>query len=186
MNRPAGLLLTHGAGGGADHPTLVALEERLDLPVRRIEFPYRRAGRKAPDRMPRLVECIVEEATALADELGVGLERLVLGGRSMGGRACSMAVAEGLPAAGLLLLSYPLHPPGRPERLRTAHLPEVRCPVLVVQGDRDPFGRPDELARQLPAVAGPLEVVLVPGAHDPQRSGDAVVAAVARWVASLG
>jgi uncharacterized protein len=182
----AGVLLTHGAGGGADHPTLVALEAGLGLPARRIEFPYRRAGRRAPDRMPRLVETVRAEAEALAGELGVGVDRLVLGGRSMGGRACSMAVAEGLPAAGLVLLSYPLHPPGKPENLRTEHFGSVTCPVLVVQGDRDPFGRPDELSVHLPYLAGPFELVVLAGAaHDPKGHDDRIVAAVVHWSARL-
>ena len=178
----AGVLVTHGAGGGADHRVLLALEAGLALPVRRFEFPYRRAGRRAPDRMPRLVEAVRQEAAAFAAELGVDVDRLVLGGRSMGGRACSVAVAEGLPAAGLVLLSYPLHPPGRPDRLRVDHFGAVTCPVLVVQGDRDPFGRPDEFAAHLPALGGPVEVVWVAGAHDPKGRDGEVVAAVQRWL----
>jgi predicted alpha/beta-hydrolase family hydrolase len=179
----AGVLLAHGAGGGADHPTLVALEAGLGLAVRRMEFPYRRSGRRAPDRMERLVEAVVEEAASLAGELGVGTDRLVLGGRSMGGRAASMAVAQGLAAAGLVLLSYPLHPPGRPGRARVDHFGRLGCPVLFVNGDRDPFGRPDELEAHLGAVPGPVEVVWLPGAgHDPRGCDGAVVAAVQRWL----
>ena len=186
MTGPAGVLLAHGAGGGADHPVLVALEDGLDVAVRRMEFPYRRAGRRAPDRMPRLVESVVAGASELARSLAVDLDRLVLGGRSLGGRACSVAVAEGLPAAGLVLLSYPLHPPGKPDTLRTAHFGEIRCPVLVVQGERDPFGRPDELARHLPALAGPCTVVTVDGAaHDPKGREADIVAAVQRWLKAL-
>lgn len=180
-----GVLLAHGAGGGADHPTLVALEEQLDRPVRRMEFPYRRAGRRAPDRMPRLVESITSEAITFAAELGTTPQDLVLGGRSMGGRACSMAVAEGLPAAGLVLLSYPLHPPGRPDRLRVEHFGAIECPVLVVQGDKDPFGRPDELDAHLGAITGPVEVVWLTGAgHDPKGRDGEIVAAVQRWLSA--
>ena len=186
MTGPAGALLAHGAGGGADHPTLVALESALDVPVRRMEFPYRRAGRRAPDRMPRLIEAVREEAAAFAAHLGTEPERLVLGGRSMGGRACSMAVAEGLPAAGLVLLSYPLHPPGKADKLRTAHFPDLACPVLVVQGERDPFGRPDELDQHLGAIAGPVDVVVLDRAgHDPKRRDADIVAAVRAWLARL-
>lgn len=186
MTGPAGVLLAHGAGGGAEHPVLVALDRGLDLAVRRMEFPYRRAGRRAPDRMPRLVEAVVAAAQDLARELGVPPDRLVLGGRSMGGRACSLAVAEGLPAAGLVLLSYPLHPPGKPDRLRTAHFGDVGCPVLVVQGDRDPFGPPPELAPHLDALAGPHTVVALHGAgHDPKGREAEIVAAVQRWISAL-
>ena len=182
----AGLLLTHGAGGGASSPVLVALERALDVPVRRMEFPYRRAGRRAPDRMPKLVESIVAEAEGLASDLGTTTDRLVLGGRSLGGRACSVAVAEGLPAAGLVLLSYPLHPPGRPDRLRVEHLGQLTCPVLLVQGDNDPFGRPDEFEAHLASIPGPTEVVWLEGAgHDPKRSEPAIVAAVQRWLSAV-
>jgi predicted alpha/beta-hydrolase family hydrolase len=111
---------------------------------------------------------IREEVEAFAGELGAGVERLVLGGRSMGGRMCSMVVAEGLPAAGLVLLSYPLHPPGKPERLRVDHFADVRVPTLMVNGDRDPFGSPEEIERETAAVAGPITVHwLVGQGHDP-------------------
>jgi uncharacterized protein len=182
---PAGLLLAHGAGGGADHATLVALERGLGLPVQRMEFPYRRAGRRAPDRMPRLVEAVRQEAAGFADRLGVGTDRLALGGRSMGGRACSMAVAEGLPAAGLVLLSYPLHPPGKPDQLRTEHFGSLPVPCLFVSGDRDPFGSPDEFAAAVSAIPGPVTQVWVPGGHDPRNQDDAVATAVADWLRSL-
>ena len=107
VSPPAGLLLTHGAGSDRNHSSLVALEERLDpLPVERVDFPYRREGRRFPDRAVKLVEFVGERVTALAAEVGTTVDRLVLGGRSMGGRMCSMAVAAGLPAAGLIPVSY--------------------------------------------------------------------------------
>ena len=131
-------------GSSATAPSLVAIEERLaPLPVRRVDFPYRKEGRKAPDRAPKLIASVVEDATAFAASLGVGTGALLLGGRSMGGRICSMAVAEGLPAAGLVLISYPLHPPGKPENLRTAHLPALTVPCLFVSGTKDTFGTPE-------------------------------------------
>jgi predicted alpha/beta-hydrolase family hydrolase len=184
----AGILLAPGAGATRASPALVAVEAAVaPLPVVRMDFPYRKAGRKAPDKAPVLVRSVVEEAEALARSLGVGTEALVLGGRSMGGRMCSMAVAEGLPAAGLVLLAYPLHPPGRPEKLRTEHLPDVRVPCLFVSGTRDPFGSPDELAAALEQVGGPVTVHLVEGAgHDLKRADAAVAAVVADWVARLG
>ena len=107
------------------------------------------------------------QAEAFASSLGVGTEDLVLGGRSFGGRMCSMAVAQGLPAAGLVLLSYPLHPPGRPDTLRIAHLPDIRVPVLAVSGTTDPFGSPDELTHHLAAIPGPVTTVFLPGPHLP-------------------
>lgn len=180
----AGLLLSPGAGGGRDSRTLVALERALaPLPVRRVEFPNRAAGRRAPDDPAVAVRHVRAEADRLADDLGVPAGHVVLGGRSFGGRMCSMAVAEAQPAAGLLLLSYPLHPPGRPDRLRTEHLPAVGVPVLAVSGERDPFGTPDELHEHLSAVAGPFDLVTVPGAHAPADAG--VVEAVVGWFAGL-
>src|SRR4029453_19164087 len=124
---------------------------------------YRREGRKAPDRAPKLIACVVEEAAALAERGGGDPPSLVLGGRSMGGRMCSLAVAEGLAAAGLVLISYPLHPPGRPDSLRTDHLPAIGVPCLFVQGDRDPFGTPDELQRALELVPGDVTCEWIEG-----------------------
>lgn len=183
----AGLLLTHGAGGGADQHTLVALEEALDLPVRRFEFGYRREGRRFPDRAPKLIPQVRAEAEAFAAELGTTTARLVLGGRSMGGRMCSMAVAEGLPAAGLVLLSYPLHPPKKPDNLRVDHFTSIDVPTLFVGGDRDPFGTPEEFAAHLSAIAGDVTVHWLEGQrHDPRPRVDTeIAAAVARFVTAL-
>ena len=99
--------------------------------MRRIDFPYRSAGRRTPDRPEILVSTVVKEAGSLAQEAGIAPERIFVGGRSMGGRICSMAVAEGMPAAGLVLVSYPLHPPGRPDRLRTEHFGSLERAVPV-------------------------------------------------------
>jgi predicted alpha/beta-hydrolase family hydrolase len=187
----AGLLLFHGAGGHRDHRVFLALEAALSVepvvPVRRIDFAYRAKGpRQPPSRVPGLITEVIDAATAWAEELGVGTDRLVLGGRSLGGRVASMAIAEGFPAAGLVLLSYPLHPPGKPEKLRIEHLPAVAVPTIAVSGDRDPFGRPDELAAHLAAIAGPTELVALPGdGHDPKKNDDLLVRSVTDWVRSL-
>lgn len=186
VRRPAGVVLTPGAGASSDHPSLLALDARLSgqgLAVRRVDFPYRLAGRRVPDRQPVLVEAVRAAAAAFAAELGVGGERLVLGGRSMGGRICSLAVAEGLPAAALVLVSYPLHPPGRPERLRTAHFPQIGIPCLFVSGDRDAFGSPDELRAATRAIRGSVRHVWIAGGdHGLRRHMDAVTAAVDEWL----
>ena len=183
----AGLLLTHGAGGGAGQHTLVALEEGLDVPVRRIEFTYRREGRRFPDRAPKLIAEVRSAAETFAAELGTTTARLVLGGRSMGGRMCSMAVAEGLPAAGLVLLSYPLHPPGKPDKLRVDHFGAIDVPTLFVNGDRDPFGTPEEFAAHLGAIAGSVTAHWLEGqGHDPKPRSDAeIVVAVGAFLAAL-
>ena len=182
-----GLLLFPGAGGDADPHTLVAVGEGLDMPVRRVGFKYRREGRRFPDRAPKLVAEVRAAAEALAHDLGTTTARLALGGRSMGGRMCAMAVAEGLPAAGLVLLSYPLHPPGRPDKLRVDHFGDVAAPVLFVSGDRDPFGAPDEFADHIGAIAGEVTVHWLKGqGHDPKPHLDTeVVAAVNSFLTTL-
>jgi len=182
---PAGLLLTHGAGGDRDSHALVALEQGLaPLPVRRINFPYREEGRKAPDRANKILPFLVEAANGFAADLGVGTEVLALGGRSFGGRMCSLAVAEGLPAAGLVLLSYPLHPPGKPEKLRVEHFEELEVPCLFISGDRDPFGSPEEFSDHTRVIRGDVsQVWLEGGRHDPKEDLDIViVGAVSEWL----
>jgi uncharacterized protein len=187
--RAAGLILFHGAGGDRNHHTFLALEAGLDVPVARIDFPYRAKGpgRRPPDRMPRLVEAVAEASATCSQTWGVAPDRLVLGGRSLGGRAASIAVAEGaVPARALVLLSYPLHPPGKPERLRVEHFGRITCPVLVVQGNRDPFGSPAEFARELPALGGPLTEAWIDAGHDPARHDEIIVGQVAAFLATTG
>ena len=183
----AGLLLFPGAGGNADQHTLVALEEQLNIPVRRMEFAYRREGRRFPDRAPKLISEVRSAAEAFAAHLDTSTAQLVLGGRSMGGRMCSMAVAEGLPAAGLVLLSYPLHPPGKPDKLRIEHFGEVNVPALFVNGDRDPFGTPEEFAAHLGAIAGDVTMHWLEGqGHDPRPRVDTeIVAAVGAFLTDI-
>ena len=181
-----GLILFHGAGGDRDHPTFLALEDELDIGVARVDFPYRQKGpgRRPPDRMPRLIEAVNEAVEHWAGRWEVDPTELVVGGRSMGGRAASMAIAEGLEVAGLLLLSYPLHPPGKPDKLRVEHFDQIDCPVLLIQGRRDPFGKPDEFARHLPTIAGPLEESWIDANHDPKGHDDHIVATVSQWLSA--
>lgn len=174
--RPS-LLLFPGAGTAADHPQLVAVETAVSgagvaSRVVRADFPYRKAGRRAPDRAPVLVDTVRAEAAAL------GAGPVVLGGRSMGGRMCSMAVADGLVpnAVGLVCLAYPLHPPGRPDRLRVEHLPRITVPCLFVSGTKDTFGTPDELLAATATIAGPVAHVWVEGGRHELRGADEVVA----------
>ncbi len=185
------LLLTPGAGGGADHRTLVAIEAALSgcIAVHRYDFAYRRAGRRAPPRAPSVAAELVGDLPQIAAELGVSPDGLVIGGRSFGGRVCSMAVADGARAAGLVLLSYPLHPPERPERLRTEHFALIRVPCLFVSGTRDPFATPDELGEHTRAIQGPVALRFIDGArHDPNSvaARRAVVEHVGNWLDTLG
>ena len=181
------LLVTPGASAGREQPALVAIEKALaPVPVERMDFPYRAAGRKSPDQAPVLIAAVREGATELSRRTGLPPDRLVLGGRSMGGRMCSMAVAEGLPALGLALVSYPLHPPGKPERSRTEHFPALRVPCLFVSGTRDAFARADELEAATAAIPGPVTHVWIDGGDHGLRRRDAEVATSVRdWVLSL-
>lgn len=181
------LLLTPGAGSSREHSSLVAIERAVaPLPVERHDFPYRREGRKAPDRAPKAIADVRETAGRLAERAAVEPGTIVLGGRSFGGRMCSMAVAEGLPAAGLVLISYPLHPPGKPENLRVEHLPSLEVPCLFVSGTRDAFGTPEELERHTKAIVGPVTHVWIDGKGHDLRGADAAVAdAVVTWLRAV-
>ena len=187
--RPVGgLLLTHGAGGNRDQPALVAIEEAMGtLPVRRMDFPYRKLGpRRPPDRAPKLIAAIEEEAADFAAAHRFRPHRLALGGRSMGGRMCSMAVAEGLPAAALVLVAYPLHPPGKPEKLRVEHLDRLEVPCLFVSGTRDAFGTPAELEAATARIPGDVTHRWVEGKGHDLRGVDREVAEVVRdWLRAL-
>ena len=141
------LLLYPGAGSDSTHSSLRAIERWVSPhPCVRADFPYRKEGRKAPDRAPKLMAAVRDEIAALPHD-----EPLVLGGRSMGGRMCSMIAAgvdEQPPPpnlVGLVLISYPLHPPGKPDSLRVEHLPDIAVPTLFVSGTNDTFGTPDEI-----------------------------------------
>jgi uncharacterized protein len=178
------LLLFPGAGSDRDHPSLLAIERAVSpLVCVRADFPYRRAGRRAPDRAPVLLAAVRAEAAALtAEHPGP----LVLGGRSMGGRMCSMAVGDEedpMPAAGLVLISYPLHPPGKPDRLRVEHLPRLTVPCLFVHGTRDAFGSPDELSTWTETIPAPVDHVWIEGkGHDLKGADEQVAGVVADWL----
>lgn len=106
--------------------------DAFGIRVVRFNFPYREKGAKLPDPMPVLKDCIASQAARVR-----GGQKLIIGGRSMGGRAASMLAADGFDCDGLLLLAYPLHPAGQPEKLRAAHLPQIKAPVLCFNGTRD-------------------------------------------------
>lgn len=138
--------LAHGAGGNLDDPMLVALAERLadeGIAVLRFNFPYREAGRRAPGSQKQSEGCY----RAVVSWAREHAPRVFCGGKSYGGRIATHVAADGAQMDGLVLLSYPLHPPGKPERLRDAHLADVGAPMLVVQGTRDAFAAGDLLER---------------------------------------
>ena len=191
-------ICAHGAGGNiADRSTLAsanALREQ-GFGVVRFNFLYKEKGSGRPDAMPKLTttfRAVVAQARA---ELG-NPRPLIIGGRSMGGRAASVLASEGFDADGLLLLAYPLHPPGAPEKLRDAHLPSITMPVLAFSGTRDPFVTPEIMTRVLMTVKAPWEMEWVEGAdhsfHVNKASGttdSAVMARIAEqsrgWVEKL-
>jgi predicted alpha/beta-hydrolase family hydrolase len=142
----AAVVVGHGAGVGMDSPLLVGFTACLNeagFGTLRFNFPYAERGRKGPDPAPVLVAT----CRAARDFAAVraGKKHVFVGGKSMGGRIASMAVVEGMPADGLLFLGYPLHPPGKPDRLRDEHLYRIRVPMLFIQGTDDPFARFDLL-----------------------------------------
>lgn len=189
MTDRRGLLLAPGASAGRDQPALVAIDEAVSpigFAVVRMDFPYRLAGRKAPDKAPVLVAAVHEAAAGLAARHGVGPAHIAMGGRSMGGRICSMAAAQGLPCLALVLVSYPLHPPGRPEKLRVDHFGSLTLPCLFVSGTRDAFATPAELQEHTAAIPGPVTHVWLDGGDHGLRRRDAAVAdAVAAWLTAL-
>jgi predicted alpha/beta-hydrolase family hydrolase len=181
------LILWHGAGGDVDEKTIVAtakaFAEAGAIAVR-ARFPYRLKGKKMPDRMPVLVNDARETIAEVRRATGARDHRLVLGGRSMGGRVASMLAAEGDPVSSLVFLSYPLHPAGQPEKLRSAHLPSIACPMLFVGGDRDALCRLDLLQPILQGLGARAALHLYPGEDHSLRRVDpeAVAKRIVEWV----
>lgn len=185
---PPTLLLFPGAGSGRDQSTLVAVDAAVapTWSTVRANFPYRKEVRRAPDRAPKLMAAVRAEIDA------IGSARIVVGGRSMGGRMCSMVAAgadgEAPPpgVAGVALISYPLHPPGRLENRRVEHLVDLRVPCLFVHGTRDPFGSPDELQAWTATIPAPVTHHWIDGGrHDLKGADDEVAAAVVAWLHAL-
>jgi len=159
-------ICAHGAGGNiSDRATYAAASEmrRRGLGVVRFNFLYKERGSGRPDPMPKLMETFAAVVDHARRELGPR-RPLVIGGRSMGGRAASMMAADGFDADGLLLLAYPLHPPGKPDQLRDAHLPRITMPVLCFNGTRDVFCTPALMDRVLKTVPTRWEMHWLEGA----------------------
>lgn len=217
------LVLAHGAGAGQRSPFMVRMAGALaarHVTVITFDFPYMQAGRRAPDRQPVLEAAWRAVIRALAAAGHAHAGQVVIGGKSMGGRIASHvlsgtageagdsrlagdAVSTDAPeaaivplVAGLVLLGYPLHPPGDHARLRVAHLPLLRAPTLVVQGTRDEFGTADEVRRAFSVVPAPVEWLVIDGANHsfkvpkgaPRSNAEVledIADAVARFVHSL-
>jgi hypothetical protein len=157
------VLLAHGAGADMDAPALTTVADALadaGVPSLRFNYPYKAAGRRAPDRPPVLQASTREVAAELGRRTGLPPERLVLGGRSMGGRMCSLIVADEadpLGALGLLMLGYPLHAAGKPDRRRDDHFPRIGCPILFVSGTRDALAPKESLERSATLIPGRVD-----------------------------
>jgi predicted alpha/beta-hydrolase family hydrolase len=155
----------HGAGGNMADKGVVTVTRALGargLSIVRFNFLYREKRSNRPDPMPKLKETTAAVVAHVRAELRP--KTLIIGGRSMGGRAASMLAADGFDCTGLLLLAYPLHPPGRPDQLRDAHLPSIRVPVLCANGTRDTFCTPELMKDVLERVTAPWRMLWLEGA----------------------
>jgi predicted alpha/beta-hydrolase family hydrolase len=183
-------VFAHGAGGAMDGPFMTGVARGIaaaEIRVVRFEFPYMSARRRGerrgmPDRQPILLDCWRN----VVRELGGGA-RLVIGGKSLGGRMASI-VADELAVAGLLCLGYPFHPPGQPAKIRTAHLETLKTPALIVQGTRDPFGTQEDVATYVLSPAIQVEWI-AGGDHSfkprERENLETVIAASVRFITSV-
>ena len=190
-------VFAHGAGGHMADRGMLGMSEQLrgrGLHVVRFNFPYKERGSRRPDPMPRLQECIAAVAAHARGEIAP--QTLILGGRSMGGRAASMLAADGFSCDGLLLLAYPLHPAGRPEELRDAHLAQIKAPVLCLNGTRDTLCRRDLMEGVVGRLSGRWTMHWLEGADhgfhvlkSSGKSGEDVLGEIAQasiaWVSGL-
>jgi uncharacterized protein len=160
------LILGHGAGAGQTSAFMVSFATALaarGIETVTFNFAYMEQGRRPPDSKDKLEACYRAVIETVARRKG-GRGRLAIGGKSMGGRIASQVAAAGAPdVAGLVLLGYPLHPPGKKDQLRDKHLPQIKAPMLFVQGSRDTFGTPQELAPILEKLKAPAELHEVAG-----------------------
>ena len=161
-------IIAHGAGAGQHHPFMTAFARAiagLGFDAVTFNFPYTEQRRKLPDRAPVLEACYAAVIRDTRQRLASAERWLFIGGKSMGGRMATQLAASdpSLPVAGLVLLGYPLHPPGNPAKRRDAHLPTVKRPMLVIQGSRDTFGTPDELHPVFDPLTPPATIHVIDG-----------------------
>jgi len=191
------LILGHGAGAGQTSAFIVSFAADLaarGIDVVTFDFLYREQGRRIPDPNDKLEACYCAVIKAVRQRMRTDRDALTIGGKSMGGRIASQVASRGIgDLAGLVFLGYPLHPPGRTDRLRAAHLADIKAPMLFVQGARDAFGTPEELRPILSRLEpSPDLYVVADGDHSfkvPKRAGvsqkgiyDAVQDHVAAWL----
>jgi uncharacterized protein len=173
------LILGHGAGAGQASDFMVKFADALaarGVDIVTFNFLYSEQGRRFPDPNARLDECYRAVIEAVREQTALAENELAIGGKSMGGRIASQVARAGADdLAGLVFLGYPLHPPGRPDRLRSEHLSQIRAPMLFVQGSRDAFGTPDELRPIIAQLATTADLYVVEGGDHsfkiPKKSG---------------
>ena len=188
-----GVVLFPGAGTSASHQSLVAIETAISststkTKVARCDFEYRKAGKSFPDKTPVLIETVRKAITQAAHDWGCATNQIVVGGRSMGGRMCSMAVANTeneLEVAGLVCVCYPLHPPKQPSKLRSEHLPRVTAPTLFISGTRDEFGTVEELTAATLPMNNKKHVWIDGARHDLKNRDVEVGEIIANWIVDL-
>jgi predicted alpha/beta-hydrolase family hydrolase len=191
------LILGHGAGAGQLSSFLVSFATELaarGIDAVTFNFSYTEHGRHVPDKNDKLEACYSSVIETVRKHKKLGRNRLAIGGKSMGGRIASQVAASGIEnLAGLVFLGYPLHPPGNLEKLRSKHLPDIKAPMLFVQGSRDSFGTPDELKPILKKLKIPTELYVVEGGDHsfkvPKSAGvtqeavyKSVLNEIARWL----
>jgi hypothetical protein len=193
------VILAHGAGNDMHAPFLSAIHEGLaerGYVTVKFNFPYKEAGGRAPDRAPVLEDCYRHVVAAVRDDAGLTASRLVIGGKSLGGRIATHLAAAGEPVAGLILLGYPLHPPGNPDRLRVAHLHHIAVPMLFFAGTRDTLCTLDLLQRTLEEIPAATHLHVIDGGDHsfdlPKRMGRSaaevrqeIIGATADWLEAL-
>ena len=167
MGKGSGVIIAHGAGRDMNHPMLVFLSEGLARDgylAMRFNFPYKEKGKKAPDPRKKLDLTWLSVCEFFRTESGFSSSQIFAAGKSMGGRIASQLVAEGkLPVSRLILLGYPLHPPGRKEKLRDAHLPNIKVPMLYFAGTRDSLCDLELLKKVLKRLKTPWELEVIEG-----------------------
>ena len=193
------VILAHGAGNDMHSTFLSAVHQGLaarGFVCVKFNFPYKEVGRRAPDPAPVLEACYTRVLEAVRDDKQIGADRIVIGGKSLGGRMASHLAATGAAVAGLLFLGYPLHPPGQPDKLRVAHLSKIRAPMLFFAGTRDPLCTLTLLRRTIEPLSAPVELHIIAGGdhsfvlpksmqRDPASVLEEIVTASVQWLERL-
>ena len=191
----AALILAHGAGGGQKTPFMVRVAKGMatrGVTTATFDFLYMEQRRSAPDRAPVLEQRWREAVAEAKGRPAFSGLALAIGGKSMGGRMASHIAAQGVEGvSAVVFLGYPLHPPGKPEQRRDAHLPSIAMPVLFVQGSRDAFGTADEIAALFPSLQQPTLHVVAGGDHSFKVTGkgkvdplEEIMDVVASWLSA--